>query len=380
MGPLAFEVAGESHSAGLVALVRGLPRGVPFDAALLERRLALRRELAGRGQRAAAEAEPCEVVAGITAGTTNGGPVALLLPNRDRSGRTSSPEGQPVPLLVPRPGHADLAGCLKWGLTEATPVAELASGRITAAYTALGAVCEMLLLALGVETLAHVRQVGRVKARGWRPGRGACAAAGLRAAAREAEGSRVLSLDAAAGAKMLAAIAAAREAGDTLGGEFEVVCAPVPAGLGAPQPWSERLDSRLAALVMAIPGVRAVAIGDGFVAGGARGSRFHDPIVLSRGRELVRRGNRAGGLEGGMTNGQPLVVRGVMKPIPTLGKPLASVRLGDLTARPAERVRGDVCAVPAAAVCARALVAFVLADALLAASGGSSLGEIRVHR
>jgi chorismate synthase len=335
--------------------------------------LAVRRELKGRGPRMRTETEEFTVTAGLWRGRTNGGPLALFIPNRDASGASRTPEGRVTPLQFPRPGHVDLAAALKWKLTDATSAADMASGRLTAAYTLAGSVAAMLLEELGVRTLAHTVQVGRAKARSpsWR------GKVDLEAPAERAWASPVLALDPAAGKRMEQEIDAAARDGDTVGGAFEVVVSPVPPGLGAPQPLWERMDVRLAAVLMGIPAVKAVAVGRGLVAGSARGSRFHDPISTAPGRGFTRGSNRAGGIEGGITNGEPVVVTAVVKPVPTLGKPLASVSLVSMDKGNAARVRSDVCAVGPAAVAGRGLVALVLADAILSAAGGDVLEDIK---
>ncbi|MBM4353108.1 MAG: chorismate synthase [Deltaproteobacteria bacterium] len=372
MGRVWLHVAGESHGPGLTAILYGLPAGIPWESDRTDHWLRLRQRFSGRGPRAGFESEPTQVLAGIKGKVTNGGPLQLYLPNRDSSGGSQTPEGEAQPIRYPRPGHADLAGALKWGLSQADGVAELASARLTAAYTAAGGVCRQLLSLLGIEILAHVVRVGEAGTRR----RAFLRGTRLLPLVERAEASRLLCLDARAEPRMLAQIASAKETRDTVGGEFEVVVGPLPAGLGAPQPLEARLDSRLGQVLMGIPAVKAVAIGDGMLAGRARGSRFHDAIRFAAGKGYTRPTNRAGGLEGGMTNGEPLVVRGVLKPLPSLGTPLASASLEDGSAGPAARVRSDVCAVPTAALAAGALVSVVLAGAILEQTGGSTLSEV----
>ncbi len=373
MGRLSFHVAGESHGPALVLLLTGMPAGVPVPEHRIARWLELRRSVAGRGLRAPAEPDHWEILAGVHRGKTNGGPLALSLGNRDRSGRSRTAAGELLELTFPRPGHGDLAGALKWGLADATPVAELASARLTAAYTLMGAWCQELLEVAGCLSLARTTRIGPVsdRTREWRKG------ARLGPVIERVESSPVLFLDGARAARAAAEIAAAREAGDTVGGEFEVVVAPVWPGLGSPQPLEARLDSRLAGMVAGIPGVVAVSLGDGAGAGRQRGSAYHPPLGhdASRGYRYGR--NRSGGVEAGMTNGEPLVVRGVMKPVPSLAAPRPSASLADGSPGSAPAVRGDVCAAPAAAVVARALVAYVLADELLLRAGGETLDVLR---
>lgn len=373
MGRLSFHVAGESHGPGLLVIIYGLPARVPVIPSVIERWLLLRRKVSGRGQRMALEEEPFEILSGVKGGRTNGGPLSMFIRNVDCSGESREGTGKEATgIEFPRPGHGDLAGALKWGLTDATTVAEICSARVTAAYTAVGAVCATLLEELGVQTLAHVLSLGKVKAatRRW------LGKMDLREACRLAESSSFLVCDPSCETAMEEEIRSAWEAGDTLGGVFEVVASPLPAGLGAPQPLERRLDARLAGLLMGIPGVRAVAIGAGFGAGGKRGSKFHDGIYYTPARGFYRRTNRGGGLEGGMTNGEPLVVQGVMKPVPTLRTPLASASLVDHREGKGARIRSDVAAVAACAMVARSLVAFVLADEAITHSGGDIFDAI----
>jgi len=318
------------------------------------------------------EAEAYRITAGVADGITTGGPVAFFIPNADSSGRSVTPEGEVQRGEFPRPGHGDLAGALKWNLTDVTPVVEMASARITAAYTLAGAICQMLLHELGISNLAHVVEVGAVKTRrrNWRRG------VRLPRYVKKAETSALLCLAPAREELMLAAIAGAAEAGDTLGGMFEIVVAPVRPGLGAPQPLSRRLDGRLAGLIMSVPGVKAAASGRGFDAHRISGRDLHDEILTGPTKEAVRGSNNAGGVEGGMSNGEPLVLRAIVKPIASLKDPLASVSLLDGRAGSGARVRGDVCVAAPAAVVARALTAYALADEVLLSCGGDLLDEV----
>lgn len=372
MRRLSLQVAGESHGSGLTGILTGLPRGVPFSAELAAHWLKLRRDVGGRGPRMEFEAEQYRIDAGIADGITTGGPVAFFIPNVDRSGRSVTPEGAVHRGEFPRPGHGDLAGAIKWRLNNVTPVVEMASARITAAHTLAGAICQMLLNELGVSSLAHVVEVGSVKTRRrkWRGG------IGLARYVKSAEASPLLCLNPAAEARMLDAIAAASEAGDTLGGMFELVVAPVRPGLGAPQPLSRRLDGRLAGILMSVPGVKAAASGRGFDAHRITGRSLHDEILPGPGGEEVRGSNNAGGVEGGMSNGEPLVLRAIVKPIASLKDPLQSVSLLDGRPGTGARVRGDVCVVAAAAIVARAMTAYALADEVLLSCGGDLLDEV----
>lgn len=368
MGHLSFHVAGESHGPALSLQIQGLPKGLTFPVERINHWLSLRKNLAGRGLRAPNEGDRWRVESGVTDGLTNGGILAITIANQDRSGQSVDRSGNRAGLEFPRPGHADLAGALKWGLNDASPVAELASARLTATYTVVGAICQEILAGRGLVSVAHATRIGGVvdRRRDWKKGvRLAPVLAAL-------ENSPLLFLDPRKEQTALSALDAARAAGDTLGGAFEVVMAPVRPGLGAPQPLYGRLDSRIAAAVMGIPGVVAVSIGDGMDAGRQSGSAFHSPLLYTDRNGYHYKHNRAGGIEGGMTNGHPVVVRAMVKPLASLGTPMESVSLRDQRPGKAPAVRSDICAVAPAAVVARALVAFVLADAWLDAEEDSA--------
>ncbi len=282
------------------------------------------------------------------------------------------PAGERAKALTrPRPGHADLAGALKLGLHDARDVLERSSARSTVARVAAGAVCKALLRACGIEMLCHVARIADVEA----PALGARDDAGLRAARDAAEASDVRCADAGAGARMVEAIKAAQKDGDSVGGVVEVVAWNVPPGLGSHVEWSERLDGRLAMALMSIQAMKGVEIGAGFAAAATRGSALFDPI-LHDGKRFTRPTNNMGGVEGGITNGEPVVARAAMKPIPTLARPLPSVDLATKQPFDAQKERTDSCAVPAAAVVAEAAVAFVLADALVDKLGGDTMDEL----
>lgn len=372
MRRLSFQVAGESHGEGLTGILNGLPRGVELDLELASRWLTLRRCVAGRGPRMALEADTFRLLSGVKDGVTTGGPVSFFIANADRSGGSQTPERVRADIEFPRPGHGDLAGALKWGLQDATPVAELASARITAAHTLGGALCQSLLGALGVTGLAHVVQVGRVRcrARDWK-GRGNPARL-----ITQAEQSSWLSLEPRTQERMSAVCDEAGARGDTVGGVFEVVYWGLSAGLGAPQPICSRVDGRLAGAVMSIPGVKAVGMGAGLEAWKVPGSKFHDAISADKQGRFFRASNRAGGIEGGMTNGEPLVTRGVVKPLASLSTPIASASLKDGKSGVGQRVRSDVCIVAPAAIVARAEIALVLADLILDSTGGDTLAQV----
>lgn len=329
------------------------------------------------------ESDRAEILSGVRLGETLGSPMALLIWNRDWENwrKAMAPEAPPAdenpkalrPLYLPRPGHADLVGVLKYDRRDTRDILERASARETAARVACGAVAKRLLGELGIRVESHVLSIGGVSSRP----QGALPE-DLNASA---DASPVRTLDSEAGAAMMAAIDAAKEAGDTLGGIFEVVARGVPVGLGSHVAWDRKLDGRLAQAVLSIQAVKGMEVGDAFLGAGREGSRVHDAIVRAPDRPrtggLGRETNRAGGLEGGVTTGEPLIVRGAMKPISTLRKPLASVDLRTGETANAAVERSDVCAVPAAAVIGEAMVALVLADAFLEKFGGDSMGELQ---
>ena len=382
---LSFHTAGESHGRGLVAVLEGVPAGMPLDpGADLDPDLRRRQKGYGRGRRMLIESDRAEIISGLRLGVTLGSPVSIVIWNRDWRNWTTAmahgppdPDGNPRalrPVYLPRPGHADLVGVLKYDRRDARDVLERASARETAARVACGAVARTLLRHVGVTVGSHVTRIGDVEAR---PPE--ALPADLNAAA---DPSPVRTLDPDAEGAMIAAIDAARHAGDTLGGCFEVVARGLPVGLGSFVSWDRKLDGRLAQAVMSVHAIKGVEIGPALVNAGRRGSKVHDAILRDETRSrtggFARAGNRAGGLEGGVTTGSPLVVRGAMKPISTLLRNrLPSVDLRDGTAKRATVERSDVCAVPAAAVVAEAMVALVAADALLEKFGGDSLSELR---
>ncbi|HEX5725291.1 MAG TPA: chorismate synthase [Longimicrobiaceae bacterium] len=377
-----FTTAGESHGPALVAVVEGVPAGLPLSADWIDAELRRRQGGYGRGGRMRIESDRAELLSGVRHGETLGSPLALLVRNRDWENWTAAMSPAPVEgaddaalrrVFQPRPGHADLVGVLKYARADARDVLERASARETAARVAAGAVAKRLLAELGIGVGSHVVAIGAVAAEP-----PAALPDDLNAAA---DPSPVRCLDAAAEGRMIEAIDAARRAGDTLGGVFEVVARGVPAGLGSHVSWDRKLDGRLAGAVMSIQAIKGVEIGLGFAGAGRPGSQVHDAIARdpahAAGGGYTRAGNHAGGLEGGITTGQPLVVRGAMKPISTLMQPLGTVdrRTGEPAL--AVRERSDVCAVPAAAVVGEAMVALVLAAAVLEKFGGDSLAELR---
>jgi len=376
---LRFETAGESHGECLVATVTGLPAGVPVSLAFINRQLWRRQQGYGRGGRMKIETDCAEIVSGVRHSKTIGSPVALLIRNRDwENWRESLPvEDYPgsaekaKPVTRPRPGHADLAGCLKYDFPEARYILERASARETAARVAAGAVAKLLLSEFGIEVLAHVIAVGHAAL--GRP------AAWEEIAALEKRSEILLGcVDSAVEQRMKDVVDEAYRTGDTVGGVFEVVAHNVPPGLGAHTEWDRRLDARLAQAIVSMQAVKAVAIGEGVENAARFGSEAQDPIRYDpQQRRFLRPSNRAGGIEGGMTNGEDVVVRGYLKPISTLRKPLESVDLRTRATSLAAYERSDVCVLPAAAVIGEAMVALALAGALIEKFGGDSLPEMK---
>jgi chorismate synthase len=359
----AVATAGESHGRGLVALVTGLPFGLPLDVAAIDALLARRQAGFGRSSRMTLEHDRVEVLAGLHRGVTAGAPLALFVANVD-----DSLDRQPA-VTRPRPGHADLAGALRFGITDARPVLERASARETAARVAGGAVAMQLLAAVGIAISSRVVAIGGVVAPAT-SGEDGSASGAARAAETGCD-------DPAASEAMRAAIREAGAAGDTLGGVVAVRATGVPPGLGSLETWTSRLDGRIAQAMLAIPSAKGVEIGDGFAAAAVRGSAAHDPIARDA-HGFQREGNRAGGIEGGMSNGEPIAVRVAFKPLASLRQALPTAELapGGASGVPAERPRSDVCAVPAAAVVAEAMLAIALATALRERFGGPSLADV----
>jgi len=369
---LRFVTAGESHGPGLTAVVEGLPAGLELEPEDLDRDLARRQLGHGRGGRMKIETDRAIVTSGVRHGRTLGSPVALRVENRDYANWEERMNPWPVEAEVaevhlPRPGHADLAGVQKYGFTDVRNVLERASARETAARVACGALARAFVRRLGVEVHSHVLRVGSAEAP---------AADGLVAADfAEVDASPVRCLDAEASEAMVAEINRARKANESLGGVFEVRAFGLVPGLGSYASWEERLDARLAGAVMSIQSMKGVGIGDGFDLAARDGSGAHDEIFWTAERGFFRETNRAGGLEGGMTTGEALVVRGAMKPLPTLTKPLRSVDLATKEPAQALRERTDSCTVPAGAVVAEAMVALVVGAAYRDKLGGDHVED-----
>jgi chorismate synthase len=363
---LRFLTAGESHGPGLVAIVEGLPKGLPVSSAELSSELARRRGGHGRGGRMKIEADELEIVGGVRHGRTLGSPVAVLIRNTEwpKWAEVMSVEGDTAGsgITRPRPGHADLAGMLKYDTDDARDILERASARETAARTVVGYLSRLLLETVGADVISQVVAIGPVRASIPPPD------PALRS---DIEASPVRCPDRESSERMVAAIDAARDAKDTLGGVFEVGAVGIPPGIGSHVHHDRRLDGLLAGAIMSIPGIKGVELGSGFEGSVNRGSVAHDEI----GSGLTRSTNRAGGVEGGMSNGEPIVVRAAMKPLSTLMRPLQTVDLATGEPAVAVRERSDVCSVPAAGVVGEQMVAYVLASEMLRKFGGDTVGD-----
>ena len=372
MTELHFLTAGESHGKALSVIVEGIPAGLPLTEEFIARDLRRRQGGYGRSKRQQIEEDRAEILGGVRHGLTLGSPIALLIANRvweewSEAMQVESCERETEKVTRLRPGHADLAGAMKYGFDDARNVLERASARETAARVAAGAVCRRLLEEFGVAVRSHTVSIGEVIARvegepNW----------------AAVEKSPVRCADPEVSQRMVRAIDAADESGDSLGGVFEVWATGVPIGLGSHVQWNRRLDGLLAQAAMSIHAVKGVEIGGGFALAATPGSRAHDiilPLEQWGGRPWRRATNRAGGLEGGITNGEPVIVRGALKPISTLAKPLPSVDLHTAEEVQAHYERSDVCVVPAAGVIGEAMVAIVLVGAMLEKFGGDSLAE-----
>lgn len=371
MGQLRFITGGESHGAALTAILDGMPAGLRVAREVIDAQLARRQQGYGRGDRMKIETDRVAVLSGLRFGETLGSPITLQVVNHDFANWTErmDPFGTPTGAKVTavRPGHADLTGAQKYDRADARDILERSSARETTMRVAVGAVCRQLLTALGVTITSHVTEIGGV--------------AVDRAAIRDEDigvtnSSDLNCCDPAAETRIKARIDAAKAAGDTLGGIFEIVVRGLPVGLGSHTQWDRRLDGKLAGALMSIQAIKGVEIGAGFGCAHVPGSEIHDEIFMGADGLPYRRTNRAGGLEGGMTNGETLVVRAAMKPIPTLMTPLQTVDLATGAAVSASKERSDACAVPAASVVGEAMVAFVLADAICTQFHAGSMTDL----
>jgi len=383
MHRISFHTAGESHGRGLTALLEGMPAGLPLSMERdVDPELSRRQGGYGRGRRMKIESDTADLLSGVRLGETLGSPISMIIWNRDwENWTTAMAHEAPAedenpkalrPHYLPRPGHADLVGAFKYDRRDVRDILERASARETAARVACGAVAKRLLGEFGIRIGSHILSIGSTEAILQELPEDLNATADL---------SPVRCLDEAAASRMMLEIDDAKERGDTLGGVFEVVATGVPVGLGSYVSWDTKLDGRLAGAVMSVQAVKGIEIGLGFTGARRPGSEVHDAIVRNddkpRAGRIGRASNRAGGLEGGVSTGEPILVRGAMKPISTLRKPLPSVDLRDGSVGNAAVERSDVCAVPAAGVVAESMVALVLADAFLDKFGGDSVGEIR---
>ena len=369
---LRFLTAGESHGKALVVIMEGLPAGIPIQKEAIDRQLTRRQGGYGRGGRMRIEQDECEVISGIRFGETIGSPVTLLIRNLDWENWQEEMDAGARPddvvtVSKPRPGHGDLAGLIKYNRRDIRDISERASARETAARVAAGALVQEMLARLGIHVFSHVLAIGGIEAENIPQDPVLIEEA--------AETSPVRCADPAAAMEMMRAIDRAQAEGDTLGGVFSVVGCGIPVGLGSYAHWDRRLDGLLGQAMLSIPGVKGVDIGLGFAAAELPGSAVQDSIYI-RGGELWRKTNHAGGLEAGVTNGEDLVIRAAMKPIPTLRQPLDSVDLISGEATEAAIERGDVCAVPAAAIVGEAMMALTLGTALLECCGGDSFAAV----
>lgn len=377
MSRLRWLTTGESHGPRLVSVVEGIPAGLRLLAEDVDEHLARRQRGYGRGGRMKIETDRVTFTAGVRNGETLGSPIAMSIENRDHQSWLDRMGAAPLPatpeaLTRPRPGHADLAGGLKYDRHDLRDILERASARETASRTAVGAVCRRVLAEMGMKVFAHVVAIGEVSAE--RPD------IDLEELESRARASDLACTDPAAEARMRDAIKAAAHAGDTLGGVFEVIVTGVPAGLGSHVQWDRKLDGRLAQALVSIQAIKGVEIGDGWLAARSRGSAVHDPIFYDAPtHRFTRPTNRAGGLEGGITNGQPIVCRAAMKPIATLKKALPSVDVVSKDPFDAAHERSDICAVAAASIVGEAMVAITVCDALLEKFGGDSMRELHRH-
>ncbi len=375
MGQLKFLTAGESHGRALVGILEGLPAGLTISPDFINHQLRRRQLGFGRGQRMKIEKDQVEIMSGLRFGRILGSPLALKIKNKDWKNWKDkmSPPEKPQdyhPLQVPRPGHADLAGCIKYGHRDIRNVLERSSARETAMRVALGAVVRQLLNQFDIQVASHVLQIKDVNSeKNIDP-----SDPGLN---EKADKLPCRCLDPIAGNKMIDKIKVAKSRGDTVGGVFEVIAFGVPVGLGSYSHWERRLEGQIAQAVMSIPAIKSVEIGLGKECASRWGSQVHDQIFYHQTKGYFRKTNRAGGIEGGISNGEPIRVKAAMKPIPTLRKPLLSVNMKTKEKAEASKERADVCAVPAASIVGEAVVCLCLANAFMEKFGGDSLTEIK---
>ncbi len=378
-----FLTAGESHGRGLSGIIEGIPAGLALSAEYINRQLYRRQQGYGRGGRMKIESDRAEILSGVRLGKTIGSPIGLLVWNKDwenwqdimRVESLTNPE-KLKKVTLPRPGHADLAGVLKYGFDDIRPVIERSSARETAMRVALGSIARKLLEEFGITIASHVIRIGRIAYQ-----KSAIKTDGLSAEQIGAlsDQSEVRALNRTISQEMIDEIRSAQKAGNSLGGLFEVIVDGLPPGLGNYTHWDKKLDGILAQYICSIPAVKGVEIGDAFANASRLGSDVHDAIFYDRKKGYYRKTNRSGGLEGGVTTGERLILRGAMKPIPTLARPLMSVDIQTKKPKSAHKERTDTCSVPAAAVVAEAMTALALVNPFLEKFGGDSLQEIRGH-
>lgn len=380
-----FLTSGESHGKCLTAIIEGLPAGIRIKQDVINKDLARRQKGYGRGGRMQIEEDKVEIKSGVRFGKTTGAPVCLEIKNKDFANweDVMSPLNYEYPtedmlkkieeksFTKARPGHADYAGSVKYHLNDLRDVLERSSARKTAIEVAVGSVAKQVLREFGIMGFSHVIQIGNVKLDFYPKT--------YTLIKEKAEKSDVMCADDLTADRMRNAIDSAAQEGDTLGGKFEVIFGNLPVGLGSYSQWDMALDGRLAQAVMSIPAVKAVEVGVGVEAAHLNGSQMHDEIFVNKSKEIYRQTNNAGGIEGGISNGETLIIKGTMKPIPTMRKSLATVDLKDMTPASAHFERSDVCAVPACSVVAEARVAIILVDELLTKLGGDSLVEMKAH-
>ncbi len=380
-----FLTSGESHGKCLTAIIEGVPAGIRIKPDIINKDLARRQTGYGRGGRMKIESDTVEIKSGVRFGKSTGAPICLEIKNKDyenwQDAMDTSSYDYPTEDFLrkieeksftkARPGHADYAGSIKYNLSDLRDVLERSSARKTAIEVAVGSVAKQILREFGVMSFAHVIQIGDVKLDFYPKT--------YTLIKEKAEKSNVLCADDLTADRMRNAIDKAAEEGDTLGGKFEVIFGNLPVGLGSYNHWDNMLDGRLAQAVMSIPAVKAVEVGAGIDAAHLKGSQMHDEIFVDKSKTVYRQTNNAGGIEGGMTNGEAVVIKGTMKPIPTMRKSLATVDLKDMTPTNAHFERSDTCAVPACAVVAESRVAIILVDELLAKIGGDNLVEMKAH-
>ena len=380
-----FLTSGESHGKSLNAIIEGVPAGIRIKQDVINAELAKRQVGYGRGARMQIEKDTVEIKSGVRFGKSTGAPICLEIKNKDFSNwedamSTISYDYPTEEMLrkieeksftKARPGHADYAGAKKYNLSDLRDVLERSSARKTAIEVAVGSIAKQILKEFGIIGFSHVIQIGNVKLDFYPKT--------YTLIKEKAEKSDVFCADEMTADRMRSAIDIAAEEGDTLGGKFEVIFGNLPVGLGSYVHWDQCIDGRLAQAIMSIPAIKAVEIGAGVDAAHLKGSQMHDEIFVNKNKEIYRQTNNAGGIEGGMTNGETLVIKGTMKPIPTMRKNLATVDLKDMTPANAHFERSDVCAVPACSIVAEARAAIIIADELLAKLGGDSLVEMKAH-